>query len=357
MVETNVSHEEARMWLSTLATLAGDDPQQVLERYLGEDGNHPNIPGIIAYANARREVLRDTLTLSPEQFSALSPAQKDALERFLIYVDYLSEEEGLDAAERDRRLRQALEYYTEENRGNPEYNFLEEIILAIARAFGLEEEARQHFNIRTDEEYLLESRAEGAGISSGTSDRALRARDIANSMIGQHESGGQNRGAIVRLVMGGNEGRNFPWCGGFVNYVMDRAAPGLFDQQNYMSALSYRDVAREHGSFREAGSDYVPNVGDVVVFTRGGQGRGHVGIVTDVAEDGTVTYVAGNDGNAVRSRTLDLNDPPSSMLGFADVNALAEARGVDMGRNVARSDVPVNQIASSEHRDRDFARG
>lgn len=38
------------------------------------------------------------------------------------------------------------------------------------------------------------------------------------------EIGGANRGPWVRLYMNGSEGANFPWCAGFVTYIVRQAA-------------------------------------------------------------------------------------------------------------------------------------
>jgi uncharacterized protein (TIGR02594 family) len=174
------------------------------------------------------------------------------------------------------------------------------------------------------------------GISSGSvqsSGGLTRAADIANGLVGMREQGGANRGHIVRLVMGGHEGRRFQWCGGFVNYVMGQTVPGLYDEmENPYMALNYRNFAREHEAFRE-NPRALPNVGDLVVFERGGRGNGHVGVVTDVdAGTGNVTYVSGNDNNMVRERSYNVDNPPSGrrngLIGTVDTAALARARGV-----------------------------
>ncbi len=49
---------------------------------------------------------------------------------------------------------------------------------------------------------------------------------IAKAHLKEHprEVGGQNMGPWVRLYMRGNEGPAWPWCAGFVSYVMDQAA-------------------------------------------------------------------------------------------------------------------------------------
>lgn len=41
------------------------------------------------------------------------------------------------------------------------------------------------------------------------------------------EVGGQNRGPWVRLYMGGNEGVAWPWCAGFVTFILRQAAATL----------------------------------------------------------------------------------------------------------------------------------
>jgi len=41
------------------------------------------------------------------------------------------------------------------------------------------------------------------------------------------EIGGQNRGPWVRLYMNGHEGKKYPWCAGFVTFVIKQAADTL----------------------------------------------------------------------------------------------------------------------------------
>ena len=38
------------------------------------------------------------------------------------------------------------------------------------------------------------------------------------------EIGGQNKGPWVRLYMNGHEGYDFPWCAGFVTFVMKQGS-------------------------------------------------------------------------------------------------------------------------------------
>ncbi len=51
----------------------------------------------------------------------------------------------------------------------------------------------------------------------------------AEQHLEQHplEVGGQNKGPWVRLYMQGNEGSDWPWCAGFVSFVLKQACKGL----------------------------------------------------------------------------------------------------------------------------------
>jgi len=155
---------------------------------------------------------------------------------------------------------------------------------------------------------------------------AAGAAELAGRYIGQRETG-DNKGAVVKYFNGA-EGE--PWCGGFVHKIMAKAiSPALYSQGDFLRARSFGDEAAKHGAFRKPSQGYAPAVGDVVVFTRGGE-KGHVGIVSDVAENGTVTYISGNDANAVRARTFDRKNPPQSLLGYGDTHALAKAKGITL---------------------------
>lgn len=59
--------------------------------------------------------------------------------------------------------------------------------------------------------------------ATGTLSKTLLAH--AGRHLRQHpmEVGGQNRGPWVRLYMKGNEGEAWPWCAGFVSYVLKQA--------------------------------------------------------------------------------------------------------------------------------------
>jgi CHAP domain len=153
---------------------------------------------------------------------------------------------------------------------------------------------------------------------------AAGAAELASRYLGQRETG-DNKGSVVKYFNGA-EGE--PWCGGFVHKIMAKAiSPALYSQGDFLRARSFQDEAARFGAFRKPTQGYTPSVGDVVVFTRGDE-KGHVGIVSDVAQNGTVTYISGNDANAVRARTFDTKNPPQSLLGYGDTHALAKAKGI-----------------------------
>ena len=189
-----VTSSEARVWVETLATLVGDDPSATVERYLGANGNTPDLPGIIAYANAHSDVL--ARRLRPENIAELSAGQRAALEHFLAYLEYIDDidEEGVD---RDERLRRALGEYSEDHDGNPVASFIQEIILIIARMFGLEEQARGIMGMEapepqtaptetaplTTEPVLGEQRAIPAGGENGRYRLMTVARDSGRGIL------------------------------------------------------------------------------------------------------------------------------------------------------------------------------
>jgi hypothetical protein len=66
------------------------------------------------------------------------------------------------------------------------------------------------------------------------------------------EVGGQNKGPWVRLYMQGNEGRDWPWCAGFVSSILKQASKSLDISppiQTSFSCDSLAASAKERGLF------------------------------------------------------------------------------------------------------------
>lgn len=158
-----------------------------------------------------------------------------------------------------------------------------------------------------------------------------RTVNLANALIGFHESDGQNHGAIVSFCCDGQEG--IPWCGGFAHKILP---PGVYNAN--LSARSYLAEAVNSQAVIEPGQK--PHVGDVVVFGRGHDvAQGHVGVITKIADDGTVTMVAGNSHDAVSESSFNYNNPPASLLGYADTRKVAHKKGIEL-------DPPAQAMAS-----------
>lgn len=173
---------------------------------------------------------------------------------------------------------------------------------------------------------------------------------LAASKIGQREVG-NNCGEIVQWS-GAASGQ--PWCGGFVNRVYDEYLPGLFDQGDFLRARSFEDEAAQHGAFKPFNLGYQPKPGDTVIFKRGG--GGHVGIVQSV-ENGVVTYISGNYGNAVKPAHFSLDKPDPDLLGYVDITALAANKGISVDREVtAVTNTPAPAVAR-QHRASDIMLG
>lgn len=88
--------------------------------------------------------------------------------------------------------------------------------------------------------------------------------------------------------------RNDPlsWCAGFMSHVSGET--NLFDYslgaKQIMGQFDVQDAYYPHDS------EYAPQPGDLIFFERGDDGdwRGHVGIVEEVLEDGTIITIEGN---------------------------------------------------------------
>jgi uncharacterized protein (TIGR02594 family) len=96
-----------------------------------------------------------------------------------------------------------------------------------------------------------------------------------------------------------------PWCSNFVNWI-------------FMQLEMKRTASARARSWLEWGIPLQnPALGAVVVFKRGTgpqpgkdviEAPGHVFLLTDMLEPGTVTGIGGNQGNRVCERTYSLDD-------------------------------------------------
>lgn len=140
-------------------------------------------------------------------------------------------------------------------------------------------------------------------------DQGQRIVKIAESQIGKGEQGGNNKGKEVKKY---TQGKEVPWCAGFVSWTLRHAGkeiPYLLSATAYWSLYANARIKQ-------------PKAGDIICFYRGGRksGRGHVGIVEKVYR-GSITTIEGNVGNypaKVTRRHYKINNIPR-LLGFVRI--------------------------------------
>ena len=107
------------------------------------------------------------------------------------------------------------------------------------------------------------------------------------------EVGGNNRGPIVRASMEGHEGREWPWCAGFVTKGIEIAARILGKPNPFIRTFSSSAIHR----WAEKKGLIIPRSrvesGDVFLVRGGSTGYRHTGMVLSV----TPEYVETAEGN------------------------------------------------------------
>jgi hypothetical protein len=108
---------------------------------------------------------------------------------------------------------------------------------------------------------------------------------------GPREIGGQNKGPWVRLYMKGSEGKSYPWCAGFVSFVLEQACNSLGMQVPFQTSFSCsalaksakaRDILLEGGRALDR-SQVTPGL---IFLNRGGRtGWAHTGLVIQVKDE------------------------------------------------------------------------
>lgn len=95
-----------------------------------------------------------------------------------------------------------------------------------------------------------------------------------------------------------------PWCAYFTSWVAQQAGvPVGPDGQGLGYVPTVKQWAESQGRYIPAGGG-APQVGDLVVFDRGGDGvLDHIGVVTGVRPDGGIDTVEGNSSDKVNARS------------------------------------------------------
>ncbi len=129
--------------------------------------------------------------------------------------------------------------------------------------------------------------------------------EYARQHLKQHpiEIGGENSGPWVRLYMGGNEGRSWPWCAGFATWVLRQAAQsaGVSSPHPYAYGCDFLAVKGQNsGTFvkvRNASHFSLVKPGYLFLIRRTDWDWTHIGIVESVDGD-TMKTIEGNTNDA-----------------------------------------------------------
>jgi len=134
---------------------------------------------------------------------------------------------------------------------------------------------------------------------------SLRATALAlfYDALGACESGGENRGKIVRAVMEGHEGRAYEWCAGIATMCYINAArllrlPNPFRKlgRGRWSSSRLCGFAAANGWLRDD-----PRNGDLFVVRGGPTGFRHTGMVARVQAERVIT-IEGNVNDRVEMK-------------------------------------------------------
>lgn len=103
--------------------------------------------------------------------------------------------------------------------------------------------------------------------------------------------------------------RGYPWCAAFVSWLFEQLGYPLGPGFGYVPYL--KDWLEERGFWRPRA--YVPDPGDLVIFSERGERPDHAGIAVEV-EDPFIVTVEGNLSNGLRSRRIRLDS--GAIIGY-----------------------------------------
>jgi len=129
-------------------------------------------------------------------------------------------------------------------------------------------------------------------------------RLVAKQHLGLHpvEIGGQNKGPWVRLYMKGQQGTDYPWCAGFVSFVLKQAALSTKTSPPVSYTFSCDDLAKEAKARRifvaETGHAANPSHFPAIFLCRKTPNDWtHTGLVMDFRGD-TFSTIEGNTNDS-----------------------------------------------------------
>tara|TARA_R100001460_G_scaffold104418_1_gene150115 strand:- start:153 stop:800 length:648 start_codon:yes stop_codon:yes gene_type:complete len=156
------------------------------------------------------------------------------------------------------------------------------------------------------------------------SDLAARTLEIARSLIGKGEEGGNNSGEFVEMLLGkeydGDDDDDGAWCAAFVSHCISQASDG---NPPFSMSFGAKAVFKNASNYGTKSMD--PKVGDIICWDRGNLNadgskswQGHVGFVESIDGD-IITTIEGNKGrypSKVKRFKYELSNE-SRLEGFA----------------------------------------
>ena len=133
-------------------------------------------------------------------------------------------------------------------------------------------------------------------------------RGHARRHLAQHpvEIGGENRGPWVRLYMDGNEGTDWPWCAGFVTFLLRQACGSLGSEMPIEGSFSCDALAKQAkkaGRFvsesERPESDLMP--GTIFLRRKSAKDWTHTGVVTAFEAEQFRTIEGNTDASGSRN--------------------------------------------------------
>lgn len=154
--------------------------------------------------------------------------------------------------------------------------------------------------------YTSQATAVDPAALTGPGGRGAQIAAIAASQLGVAEQPrGSNDGPTIARYRTATAGAGVgPWCAYFTSWVADQAGvPVGPSGQGIGYVPTVKQWAEQTGRYIPAGSA-PPQVGDLVVFDRGGDGvLDHIGVVTGASPDGGIRTVEGNSSDRVSARS------------------------------------------------------
>lgn len=100
---------------------------------------------------------------------------------------------------------------------------------------------------------LLPLRNATRALSTTAETYAQRVVAAARQHLKAHpmEIGGQNAGPWIRLYMNGKEGADWPWCAGFVTYILAQASEGMKVDRNPLKPTASCDILASQAADKE----------------------------------------------------------------------------------------------------------